>query len=34
MEIFAKIDSGGKSLNIFTKNSILDVWQGFEHTFE
>ena len=30
-EIFAKIVSSWKLLNVFTKTSILDVWQGSEH---
>ena len=27
---FAKIVNGGKPLTVFTKSSILDVWQGFQ----
>ena len=31
MEPFAKIVNGFQLLTIFTKSSILDVWQGYEH---
>ena len=29
MERFVRIANGFKSLNIFKKRAILDVWQGF-----
>ena len=32
MELFAKTINGWKSLTIFAKISILDVWQGSEYT--
>ena len=31
MEIFAKIVNGLQPLTIFVKNSILDVWPGYEY---
>ena len=31
MDYFAKIGNGNKPLTIFTKFSILDVWQGSEN---
>ena len=34
MERFVKIVNGEKSLTIFTKCFILDVWQGFENLSE
>ena len=34
MELFAKIVHGCKSLNIFAKNAILDVFQGSEYVAE
>ena len=33
MESFAKIVNNWKLLNVFTKHSILDDWQGSEYTF-
>ena len=30
MELFGETVNGSKSLTIFTKSSILDVWQGFK----
>ena len=32
MERFAKIVNGRKLQTIFTKTSILDIWQGFKYT--
>ena len=32
MELFVKIVNGIKSLTIFTKGFILDVWMGFKYT--
>ena len=32
MESFANIVKGLKPLNIFAKNSILDIWQGSEYS--
>ena len=31
MELFAKMVNGLKLLTVFTKSSILDVWQGSEY---
>ena len=31
MELFVKKVNGIKTLNVFEKSSILDVWQGFEY---
>ena len=33
MELFTKIINGWKPLTIFSKGSILEVWQGFELVF-
>ena len=32
MELFAKIVSGFRPLTVFTKTSILNVWQGSKYT--
>ena len=32
MELLAKLVNNLKSLSIFVKNSISDVWLGFEYT--
>ena len=32
MELFAKVVNGLKSLTVFVKSSILDVWIGLMHT--
>ena len=34
MEVFAKIVTGFSFLNIFAKNTILDVWQDSEFASE
>ena len=34
MEYFAKIVNCHKPLTIFTKCSILDIWEGFEYAYD
>ena len=34
VEWFVKIVNGFYQLTLFTKLSILDIWQGFEYVFE